>query len=123
MGTGKSATREASLRPRLRVMVGKDIALGPGRVNLLELIHETGSLRAAAERMGLSYMRAWQLVKFSNACFNEPLVEVIRGGKSGGGATLTETGRQILRIYRQMEKQCYRATKASWHHIRKLLAK
>lgn len=123
MGTRKSARRKASLRPRLRVMVGNDIALGPGRVDLLELIQQTGSLRAAAGRMGLSYMRAWQLVKFSNAYFREPVVEVIRGGKSGGGATLTDTGRQILRIYRQMEKQCHRATKASWSQIRKLLAK
>src|SRR5262245_19297631 len=114
MGTRKSARRKASLRPRLRVMVGNDIALGPGRVGLLELIHQTGSLRAAAERMGLSYMRAWQLVKYSNAYFTEPVVEVIRGGKTGGGATLTDTGRRILRIYRQMEKQCHRATNASW---------
>jgi molybdate transport system regulatory protein len=123
MGTRKSARKKASLRPRLRVMVGKDIALGPGRVDLLELIHETGSLRAAAERMGLSYMRAWQLVKYTSRRFREPVVEVIRGGKTGGGATLTDTGRRILKIYRQMEKQCHRSTKSSWSRIRKLLAK
>src|SRR5262245_9762785 len=95
-----SASGMAWLRPRLRGMVGSEIALGPGRVDLLELIQETGSLRAAAERMGVSYMRAWQLVKYTNRCFGEPLVKVMRGGKAGGGARLTESGRRTLTLYR-----------------------
>jgi molybdate transport system regulatory protein len=114
---------KASLRPRLRVMLGSEIALGPGRIDLLELIETTGSLRAAAERMGLSYMRAWQLIKYTNRCFRAPVVEVVRGGQHGGGAKLTETGRRTLAAYRRMEKQCYRVTKSSWTGLRKLLAK
>jgi molybdate transport system regulatory protein len=104
-------------------MVGSEIALGPGRIDLLELIHETGSLRAAAERMGISYMRAWQLVKYTNRCFTAPVVEVVRGGKSGGGAKLTDSGRRTLAAYRRMEKQCYRAMQPSWAGLRKLLAR
>lgn len=123
MGHTKSQPAKASLRPRLRVMLGAEIALGPGRVDLLELIQETGSLRAAAERMGLSYMRAWQLIKYTNRCFNAPVVEVVRGGKHGGGAKLTETGRRTLTAYRLMEKQCQRAMKPSWTSLRKFLAK
>src|SRR5436190_23585764 len=96
MGKTKSATAKSSVRPRLRIMCGSEIALGPGRVDLLEFIRETGSLRAAAERMGISYMRAWQLVKYTNRCFNTPLVEVVRGGKTGGGAKLTKTGQSVV---------------------------
>src|SRR6266850_8349959 len=121
MSKKKSACGKAWLRPRLRVMAGREIALGPGRVDLLELIHKTGSLRAAAQQMGVSYMRAWKLVKFTNRCFCEPMVEVVRGGKSGGGARLTDAGRRALALYRQMEKQCLRAVKSNWKGMRKLL--
>jgi len=123
MGERKSRAAGSSLRPRLRVMLGNEIALGPGRVDLLELIQQTGSLRAAAERMGISYMRAWQLIKYTNRCFSAPVVEVVRGGKHGGGAKLTETGRRTLAAYRLMEKQCQRAMEPSWTGLRKLLAK
>jgi molybdate transport system regulatory protein len=121
MGKKHPGTPQKQLRPRLRVMLGNEIALGPGRVDLLELIHKTGSLRAAARRMGLSYMRAWHLVKYTNRCFAEPLVEVVRGGKTGGGARLTEAGCHALAIYRRMEQKCDQAVKASWHELRKLL--
>src|SRR5678815_555089 len=110
----KNSAHRAWLRPRLRVMVEGEIALGPGRVELLGLIHKTGSLRAAAQRMGVSYMRAWKLVKDTNNCFDRPLVEVSRGGKSGGGAKLTKVGRMSVALYRRMEKQCQKAVKATW---------
>jgi molybdate transport system regulatory protein len=109
------------LRPRLRVMRGSEIALGPGRVDLLELIRDTGSLRAAAERMGISYMRAWHLVKYTNRWFNTPLVEVVRGGKTGGGAKLTRAGHRMVALYRKMEVQCQQAVKANWRGIQRLL--
>jgi len=63
------------LRPRLRVERGKEIALGPGKVELLEHIAKTGSITEAAERMQMSYMRAWTLIKTMEACFRQPLVE------------------------------------------------
>jgi len=65
----------------MRVLCGDDIALGPGKVDLLALIGETGSIREAAERMGMSYMRAWTLIKTMNACFREPLVVASREEK------------------------------------------
>jgi molybdate transport system regulatory protein len=118
----KAMGQKACLRPRLRVMIGDEIALGPGRIDLLELIEETGSLRSAAKRMGVSYMRAWKLMKSTNRSSREPLVEVARGGKSGGGAKLTAAGRKAFQLYRDMEKQVHRATRTSWTEMRKLLA-
>jgi|SRR5882724_2018879 len=123
MSKNKSLYRKAWLRPRLRVMADSEIALGPGRVDLLELIHKTGSLRAAAQQMRVSYMRAWKLVKLTNRCFSQPLVDVVRGGKNGGGARLTNAGRRTLVLYRRMEKQCYRAVSSNWSNMRKLLVK
>jgi molybdate transport system regulatory protein len=109
------------LQPRLRVLAGDDIALGPGKVDLLALVGKTGSIREAAERMGMSYMRAWKLIQTMNRCFNEPLVESSRGGRSHGGASLTPTGRRALRLYHQMERECLRHTRASWKSLLKIL--
>ena len=116
----KSSSRPR-LRPRLRILNGEDIALGPGKVDLLASIGETGSIREAAERMGMSYMRAWNLIRTMNACFKEPLVIAVRGGRAHGGATLTETGRKALGLYQQMEADCLEATQIHWEELKSLL--
>lgn len=110
-----------ALRPRLRVVSGEDVAMGPGKVDLLALVAETGSIREAAERMHMSYMRAWTLIKTMNGCFKAPLVEAVRGGKAGGGARLTETGRKALALYQRMEATCLSATRPSWKELKVLL--
>ena len=109
------------LRPRIRVLYGDDIALGPGKVDLLLLVGQTGSIREAAERMGMSYMRAWKLIKTVNACFKEPLVEAVRGGRTHGGATLTKAGRKALELYQRMETDCLNATEPRWDEMKSLL--
>src|SRR5262245_47383302 len=114
--------RAPRLFPRMRVLVGDDIALGPGKVDLLALIGETGSIREAAERMGMSYMRAWTLVKTMNACFREPLVVASQGGKERGGAVLTETGRRALTLYRGLETKSLKACADTWRQLCQLLA-
>ena len=77
--------------------------LGPGKAALLDGIARTGSISAAGREMGMSYKRAWMLVETLNAMFRAPLVESARGGAGGGGATLTETGQQVLALYRGIE--------------------
>jgi molybdate transport system regulatory protein len=116
----KSA-REASLRPRLRISSGDDIALGPGKVELLALVEATGSIGAAAKRMEMSYMRAWSLIQTMNACFKEPVVEAVRGGHKRGGAELTKTGRRALALYQRMEETSLKAAQTDWQAFRKLL--
>jgi molybdate transport system regulatory protein len=90
------------LEPRWRLMLGSAIAIGPGKAALLEAIAETGSIAAAGRRMGMSYRRAWVLVKTMNACFREPLIDATKGGAQGGGARLTPSGRVVLERYRAM---------------------
>ena len=93
----------AAILPRTRIMRGRVIALGPGKVELLAQLDRTHSITSAARNMGMSYMRAWTLIRTMNQCFREPLVESLRGGKTGGGARLTPAGEKALRIYRAME--------------------
>ena len=113
--------RARSVQPRFRIFRGGDIALGPGKAELLALIGQTGSINQAARRMGMSYMRAWSLVQTMNRCFKKPLVFVTHGGKGGGGAELTETGGKVVALYQQMEQAGLRATSVSWKQLRRLL--
>src|SRR5260370_3733933 len=87
------------LEPRIRILLGSPIAIGPGKAGLLQAIGETGSIAAAGRRMGMSYRRAWVLTKTMNACFREPLIEAAKGGIGGGGARLTPLGREGLAPY------------------------
>ncbi|HWD20626.1 MAG TPA: LysR family transcriptional regulator [Verrucomicrobiae bacterium] len=112
---------EPCLKPRLRVVCGAKIALGPGKAELLALVAETGSLNEAARRLEMSYMRAWTLIKMMNKCFRQPVVEAARGGRKGGGMTVTATGRRALALYQEMEAGALRASAASWRQMRKLL--
>ena len=111
------------LMPRFRVMVGPTIALGPGKARLLQLVDETGSLNQAAGRMKMSYMRAWSLVREMNRCFASPLVVTQRGGRAGGGASLSPLGRKVLGLYLELERQSARADAPTWKKLRGCLAK
>jgi len=98
-----------SLGLRLRVVLERDIAIGPGKADLLEGIAATGSISAAAARLGMSYKRAWLLVDTMNRCFRTPLVAAAKGGQSGGGAELTALGAEVLDRYRAMERRASKA--------------
>jgi molybdate transport system regulatory protein len=113
---------KSSLAPRLRILAGKNIAFGPGKAELLALLAETGSIGKAANRMGMSYMRAWSLIRTMNQSFKNPLVSAAHGGRGGGGgAKLTETGRKVLGLYRQMERASLRAIAPSWKQLQTFL--
>lgn len=119
--TRKISAKTPVLKPRLRVICGKNIALGPGKMELLALVAKTGSLNEAAQRMDMSYMRAWTLIKTMEKCFREPLVIAERGGKSGGGMKITETGRLALELYQKMETQALKAASTPWRRLQTLL--
>ncbi len=89
--------------PQARILFGAVTALGPGKVELLEAIAETGSISGAARRMGMSYRRAWNLVDVINKSFNRPLVVTSSGGRGGGGAEITQACREVLARYRDIE--------------------
>jgi molybdate transport system regulatory protein len=91
-------------RLTIRIDFGDGSALGPGKVRLLELIGETGSIRKAAVGMKMSYRRAWLLLQSLDAMFGAPLADTATGGKAGGGARLTPLGHAVVRHYRALEK-------------------
>ncbi|WP_246534837.1 winged helix-turn-helix domain-containing protein [Methylomonas paludis] len=82
-----------------RLLHQDEIAMGPGKAELLAAIQQTGSISAAGKTMNMSYRRAWMLVDVMNRCFKQPLVQTAKGGKDGGGAKLTPLGKQVLENY------------------------
>ena len=104
----------------VRLMLDDTIAIGPGKVDLLAAIQTTGSISAAARQMKMSYRRAWMLVETMNACFDQALVNTATGGRSGGGATLTEQGEAVLNAYVEMHREVQHLAS---QHLQKLLKK
>ncbi|VVE35973.1 winged helix-turn-helix domain-containing protein [Pandoraea soli] len=90
---------EAGYDVRVRVRDGDTPVFGPGRLTLLRAIEATGSISAAARRMGMSYRRAWLLVEAMNHEFREPLVTRHIGGVAGGGAQLTPFAQNLAAHY------------------------
>jgi molybdate transport system regulatory protein len=93
-----------SPRTTIRIDLENGVRLGPGKAQLLELIAEHGSIRAGGAAIGMSYRRAWLLADEINRMFREPSIFTRHGGKSGGGAGLTEFGQELLSRYRRMEE-------------------
>jgi molybdate transport system regulatory protein len=94
----------AQLKLKTQIMLGDEIAMGPGKADLLEAIEKTGSISAAGRALGMSYRRTWLLVDTMNRCWKDPLVETATGGSHGGGARLTALGKQVVKSYRVMQK-------------------
>ncbi|MBP2509478.1 molybdate transport system regulatory protein [Agrobacterium tumefaciens] len=100
------------LKPVLRIDFPPGERLGHGKIELMELIAETGSISAAGRAMDMSYRRAWLLVDALNHMFRQPVIESQRGGKQGGGAALTAFGAELLERYRGMQKRMNEALRA-----------
>ena len=90
-------------RLTIRIDFDDGSGLGPGKVQLLELVARTGSIRKAAAELGMSYRKAWLLLQALKETFGMPLVETTAGGKSGGGTSLTTAGREVVIRYRNLE--------------------
>lgn len=106
---------------RIRIVLGPDIAIGPGKAAILEEVKATGSISAAGRSMGMGYKRAWYMIDTMNKCFNEPLVTTVKGGKRGGGARLTDLGEEVLKRYRKMEALSSKAIAKDLSSLKKML--
>ncbi len=89
---------------RFRVDFAKGSNVGPGKIDLLEAIRDSGSLSQAARNLGMSYRRAWLLVDSLKQSFREPVTVASTGGKGGGGVQLTEFGETLIAGYRNLER-------------------
>lgn len=93
----------------VRIDLGEAGRIGPGKVLLLQMIAEHGSISAAGRAMELPYRHAWELVEQLNVTFREPVVARQTGGKKGGGAALTPFGTELLAHFVALREETERA--------------
>lgn len=86
-------------------------AFGEGPYELLHYIEKTGSLHQAAMEMGLSYRKAWMILKKSEERLGFPLLERKKGGKAGGGSKVTLSGIKFMKRYEQFHQEAEAALK------------
>jgi molybdate transport system regulatory protein len=78
---------------------------GPGRVQFLTLIDETGSIAKAAKTMEMSYKKAWRMVDEMNTMGQSPYVIAHKGGKEGGGTEITDRAKNVIAAYRALNQK------------------
>ncbi|HEY3919750.1 MAG TPA: winged helix-turn-helix domain-containing protein [Stellaceae bacterium] len=98
-------------RLTLRVDLGPQQSIGPGKMRLLDAVAETGSISSAGRALGMSYRRAWMLIDDLNTSFRRKVVSTTLGGREGGGAKLTPFGAELLKRYRAIEESAAKATR------------
>lgn len=110
------------LKISIRALCGDEIALGPGKADLLEAIDQHGSISAAARHLGLSYRRAWLLTDAMNRCWAQPLVQTMAGGAARSGARLSPLGQQVLAQYRALQVAAENLQHSpEWRNLNELL--
>jgi len=106
---------------RIRIAYGENIAIGQGKADLLEAIGRSGSISAAARELDMSYRKAWILMDEMNQSFKSPVVVAAKGGPKGGGAQVTELGREALTRFREIQAKASAAIEADVKAFRKRL--
>ena len=101
---------EYKIKSRIWIEADEDVLLGEGRVKLLKAIEKNGSLSKAAKSINLSYKKAWTMIDCVNKSAKKPVIESSIGGKGGGGATLTEYGKELIKAFDEINKNC-------WSHL------
>ena len=92
------------LKLKAQLLCGGELAMGPGKADLLEAIQTEGSISGAGRKLGMSYRRTWLLVDTMNRCWAEPLVEAAPGGGANRGARVTPAGLTVLAAFRALER-------------------
>ena len=98
------------IKSRIWIEADDNVLLGEGRVRLLKAIDKTGSLSKAAKSLQISYKKAWTLIDAVNKSSKKPVTVTSIGGKGGGGAVLTEYGKNLILAFEDINKNC-------WSHL------
>jgi molybdate transport system regulatory protein len=112
---------ETTHRLTIRIDLAPGIRVGPGKIALLDAIDTAGSIAGAGRILKMSYKRAWDLVEELNANFTDPLVSKAPGGTNGGGAHLTESGKALVKYYREIEDAAHDAARLPLRAVSRMM--
>ncbi|MCF7957880.1 MAG: LysR family transcriptional regulator [Phycisphaerae bacterium] len=110
-------TMSKNLKPRLKLWLHSESSqdsFGDGKWRLLEAIDQTESLKAACEKLGISYRKAWDDLKNAEKCLNFTLATRSRGGRQHGQSHLTEKGKAWIKAYAQYRKHMENANRSAY---------
>ena len=107
------------LRGKVWIELGGRHLFGKGRAALLEAVDSEGSIQGAARKLGMSYRKAWSMLRAGQTLTGARLVETTRGGSKGGGARVTDFGRELLRTYRGVEARFDDLLKEAQNEVRR----
>jgi len=104
------------VQPRIKLWLERDgrIVMSDYRLRLLRLVADTGSLADAAERLNLSYRRAWGKVKELERNLGIPLLRSAPGGPGGGHSEITAEGLDLLDRYADFQRRAEAAVQAAY---------
>lgn len=105
---------EKTFAYKLMLKSGDEIFFGPGVADLLEAIDKEGNVKDASNQMGLSYTKAWKMLKNASQATGRDVIKSEKGGNGGGKAFLTDEGRELLNRYRAFEEMCKSAIESSF---------
>ena len=106
----------------LRIDLPNGTRFGPGKAKLLLSLINSGSIKAAALELNMSYPRALKLIEQMNEAFAHPLIETKHGGTDGGGAYATELGKRVLALYDDICAASTQVNRDALQEIARLLA-
>ena len=93
-------------------------AFGNGPYDLLILVKKTKSLHQAAHQMGMSYSKAWRLIRSLEQKLGFALLDRKTGGQSGGGSCITPMAEDLMEHYKQFRKDVKKALeRIYWDHF------
>ncbi len=94
----------ANYHIKVRVF-NQQLSFGKGVAELMRLVAQHGSLRAAYQSMGMSSSKAWKILRRAEADLGYKLVEAAAGGAQGGFAALTPAGEELLAAYVAFDRE------------------
>lgn len=89
----------------IRIEGEEERFIGPGRIELLERIVETGSINQAAKKMNMSYKKAWDMIQSINRQTTKPIVLTQAGGEKGGGTRVSPEGKELIVAFRKLQAE------------------
>lgn len=108
---------------KIKIQVGKNLSIGPGKVALLESIISKGSISSAAKAMGMSYRKAWKLITEINDASLNKIIITNTGGKGIGGTKISPEGQKFIKTFRAIEKKVLTEVTKEKKYLKKIFTK
>lgn len=106
---------EIELKTKIWLESGGERLFGDGPFDILARIEQTGSLKASADQINMSYSQAWHLIRMIENNLGYPVLKRQAGGTGGGHSTLTPKATRLMKAYREFRLEADKELTALYH--------